>query len=389
MSRRGHGEGSIYRRKDGRWAASVEVGTTGGKRQRKTIYGRTRREVATRLHEALQTQRSGGPLPKERTTVASFLDDWLVSLKPTVAFRTYQKYESVVRLHLKPALGSRRLTKLEPVDLQRLYAERLSAGQSPRSVVHIHRVLSSALSQAAKWDLVVRNVATLVTPPRVPRKPVETLTKEEAAMLFEVARGHRLEALFVVAITTGMREGELLGLRWGDVDLGRRTLHVQGALQRTEDGTFQVTEPKTAASLRRISLSGLATDALRRHRSRQNEERLSMGTGWRDEDLVFASTVGGPINPTNMYRRAFKPLLKAAGLRQIRFHDLRHTCATLLLADGVNVKVVSELLGHSDITVTLNTYAHVLPTIQQQATDAFDAMLAAKAVNLAVNDGAP
>jgi integrase len=201
-----------------------------------------------------------------------------------------------------------------------------------------------------------------------------TLSPEQARALLETAEGDRLEALYVLALSTGMRQGELLGLRWRNVDLDGGSLQVRATLQRTRDG-FTFSEPKTARSCRQVTLTKQAVEALRGHRSRQVEERLQMGGAWEDNGLVFANEVGRPIEAGNLIRRSFHPLLERAGLPKGRFHDLRHTAATLALGKGVHPKIVAEMLGHSQIAVTLDLYSHVTPTMQRQAADALEAVL--------------
>lgn len=388
MGRRGHGEGSIYQRQDGRWVGTLELGWENGKRRRKPVYGQTRREVADKLRTVQQRVKEGAPIPPERLTVGAFLNDWLVSVKGTVRPRTYERYESIVRRHLTPALGKKRLARLDPEDLDRFYADKVESGLSKMTVVHIHRVLHAALRQAARRGLVVRNVSDVVSPPRPDRKPMKTLTPEQASALIAAADGDRLRALYVLALTTGMRKGELLGLRWRDADLDGRSLRVQGSLQQIPGEGLKIVEPKTASSRRQIMLTETGVDALRRHRAEQAQERLRSGGTWEDHDMVFASTNGGPINPSNLSYRSFGPLLTKAKVPKVRFHDLRHTCATLLLGEGVHAKVVSEMLGHTEVGITLDLYSHVTPTMQKGAADALDGLLGDPlAVNLAVNQG--
>ncbi len=221
-----------------------------------------------------------------------------------------------------------------------------------------------------------RNVADLVDPPKVQRQEMKVLSGEQARVLLETAKGDRLEALYILAITTGMRQGELLALRWRDVDLEDGTLRVTATMQRISKRGICPSEPKTAGSRRQIALTGMAVSALRHHRNRQLEERLSAAVmAWQDNDLVFCNHYGRPIESSNLTRRSFHPLLAKAGLPRIRFHDLRHTAATLLLRKRVPVKVVSEMLGHSQVGITLNIYAHVLPDMQREATAAMEAAL--------------
>ncbi len=220
-----------------------------------------------------------------------------------------------------------------------------------------------------------RNVADLVTPPRDQHKEMRTLDVEQARQLLDSVRGDRFEALYILALTAGLRQGELLALRWQDVDLGDKSLRVVGTLYRSSNGTLKIGEPKTAGSRRQVTLGGLAVDALRRHKDNQAAQRLLCGDAWEDHGLVFTNEVGRPMEATNLRQRFFQPLLKRAGLPRIRFHDLRHTAATLLLGEDVNPKIVSERLGHSRVGITLDLYSHVTPTMQRKAADAVDTVL--------------
>jgi integrase len=370
MGKRANGEGSIYKRTDGRYCATLTV--EGDKR--KSFYGATRQEVSRKLNDALKSQREGLPVLRERYTVGQYLSEWLKSTEPSLQPRTFMRYEEIVRLHLAPMLGGTTLARLGPQHLQALYADRLEAGLSSTTVLQVHRVMRRALDQAARWGLVARNVATLVDAPRKRHREIKALTPDEVRSLLEAASGDRLEALYAVAVTSGMRQGELLALRWRFVDLTMGTAQVRGTLQRTREG-LKIAEPKTARSRRLVRLTVTATEALRRHKACQAEERLRLGAAWADNDLVFANEVGRPIEATNLVSRSFAPLLKRAGLPRIRFHDLRHTAATLMLAQNVHAKVVSEMLGHSQISITLDLYSHVTPTMQQEATAAVDALL--------------
>jgi integrase len=371
MSKKANGEGSIFQRKsDGRWSASITL--PNGKR--KHYLSNHRDEVAKQLRAALKGQDDGLPIITERQTVAQFLQRWLAGAKPSIRERTWVRYEQYVRLHLEPKLGKLALTKLSPQQLQNLYADRLEAGLSPTTVHHLHATIHKALEQAVKWGLVGRNVADLVEPPRIARYEIRTLSPDEANLLLDAAQDDRLEALYVLALTTGLREGELLGLRWRDVDLEGAAVEVRGSLQRVPTG-FIIAEPKTNKSRRRVGLTDDAIAALRQHRARQSAERLRLGTAWTNEhDLVFTDGSGKPIDATKFLRTSFAPLLKRAGLPPMRFHDLRHTAATLLLGRGIHPKIVSEMLGHSQVGITLDLYSHVTPTMQREATAAMQAI---------------
>jgi len=374
MAKKANGEGSIYRRKsDGRWSASITL--PNGKR--KHFLGNDRDEVARRQRAALKSQDDGLPIVTERQTVAQFMQRWLVASSPSLRERTWERYEQYVRLHIIPVLGKVSLTALTPVHLQRLYAKRLESGLSSTTVHHLHATIHRALEQALRWNLVPRNVADLVDPPRTEHFEITTLTAKQASDLLVAAEGNRLRALYVMALTTGMRQGELLGLRWRDVDLERGSVQIRGTMQATKKG-LRFAETKTRGSRRHVLLPTRTIDALRQHRAAQAEERLRVGQAWEDNDLVFANEVGRPIAAGNLLKRSFEPLLRRAGLPRIRFHDLRHSAATLLLEEGIHAKIVSEMLGHTRISTTLDLYSHVTPTMQRQAAEAFDAILAAR-----------
>ena len=372
--KRSNGEGSIYQRQDGRWSASVSV----GRGKRKHFLGLSRSDVSRKLNAALKARDDGLPTITRRQTVEQYLKTWLDAAKPSIRERTWVRYEQYVRLHVLPTLGKLSLEKLTPQHLQRLYSERLDARLSPTTVHHLHATLHKALSQAVRLNLVQRNVADLVDPPRIAKHEMTTLVPDDARHLLDVASGARLEALFVLALTTGLREGELLGLKWRDVRFEEKALEIRGSLQRVKAGLV-VMEPKTKQSRRRVGLTEAALISLRRHRTRQAEERLRVGPAWEGLDLVFTDEAGAPIDATKFLRNSFAPLLKAAGLPKMRFHDLRHTAATLLLGRGIHPKIVSEMLGHSQVGITLDLYSHVTPTMQREATAAMDAIVAPRA----------
>ena len=381
MTRRGHGEGSIYRRADGRWTAAVDLGWSSGRRRRKVVYGATRREVAGKLATLIRAHREGQLMADERTTFATFMDTWLAAVRPSLRPGTWQRYEQYARLHSVPMLGHRPLSKIGPADLQLLYADRLAAGSSPTSVRHLHRFLHRVFDQAVRWGATSRNPVTLVDPPRVVRHEFRALTAAEARCLVTGLQGDRLAALYVLALTTGMRQGELLALRWADLDLPARRLAIRGSLHRDPGGGWTIREPKTDHSRRQVVLSPMAATAIQRHRLRQNAERLDAGNLWEDNDLVFANHVGRPLSSQNLLQRHFHPLLERLSLPKIRFHDLRHTAATLLLSEGVHPKIVSEMLGHTEIGITMNLYSHVTPAMHESASGALGRLLEQSSVD--------
>ncbi len=373
MARRGAQEGSIYRRGDGLWVGAVHLGYRDGKRRRKIVYGKTRREVQEQAAVTLRAVQQGLPVPTERQTVAQYLTAWLVTARASVRPSTYRSYADTIRLHIIPTLGGGQLAKLSPGQIQDLLDAKLASGLSPRTVGIVHAVLRQALGQAYRWGIVPRNVASVVTPPRVARTEVRPFDPDQARAFLAAMRGDRLEGLYTVAIACGLRQGEALGLRWQDVDMDAGTLRVRHSLQRI-DGTLQLVEPKTERSRRSVSLPGVVVSALREHRVRQLEERLLAGSRWRDGDYVFPSTIGTPLDGVTVTHR-FQDALKRLGLPHQRFHDLRHACASLLLAQGVSPRVVMETLGHSQISLTMNVYSHVIPALQRDAADRMDALL--------------
>ncbi|HVD00377.1 MAG TPA: site-specific integrase [Candidatus Dormibacteraeota bacterium] len=372
--RRGHNEGSIYRRQDGLWAAAVDLGRVNGRRSRQTFYGATRKEVQDWLKVALRDQQLGTLPAASRETVGQFLTAWLEdSAKPRLRPSTFRSYSDLVRLHVLPTIGHHRLDRLTPQQVQTMLNAKLAEGLSARRVEYLRAVLRTALNQAVKWGMVARNAAGLTNPPRVKTRPVQVLSPDEARRFLEVAQGDRLEALFVVALSLGLRQGEALGLQWEDVDLKKRSLSVAHALQRI-DGKMQLVEPKTERSRRTIRMPEVVAGALTAHQQQQRKDRLLAGARWKESRFIFTTTVGTPLEGPSVTRH-FQQLLKQAGLPRLRFHDLRHSCASLLLAQGVAPRVVMETLGHSQISLTMNTYSHVMPAVQAEAAVAMDRVL--------------
>jgi integrase len=375
--RRGHGEGAIYQREsDGLWCTSVDLGFVNGKRKRKVIYGKTRKEVAEKLKALQRDQAAGLQLTSDQWTVNSFLLTWLEqTVKRQNRPRTYQKYAADLHRHILPVLGDIPLTKLNPDHVQAMLHGILEQGRSPRTVSNVRAVLRRALNQALRRGYVLRNVATLVDAPRTTTFRITPLDLPQARRLLAVVAGHRLEALYRLAISLGMRRGEVCGLRWQDVDLAAATLTIHGSLQRF-GGRLQWTAPKTAASVRTLALPPVLVALLRRHQAQQEAERAA-ADDWEDSPYVFVSQRGTPMDPDNVVRH-FKTALRKADLPlQTRFHDLRHSCATLLIAQGVHLSVIKDILGHTQISTTADFYGHVLPNTQREATSKLDTLFAA------------
>jgi integrase len=349
------------------------VYTAKGPKQR-AVYGRTRQEAAEKLTKAIADRDGGLTFDAGTLTVTEYLDRWLTdAVQDTVRQRTYERYEQIARVHIKPALGRLKLKSLTTTHARGLYREKLDAGLAPRTVQYIHTTFHKALKDAVADGLIPRNVAKSIKAPRPRKKEMNALSADQAHTFLSAARGDRFEALYVVALHCGLREGELLGLRWEDVDLAVGTLSVRRTLSQARIG--HVFEAPKNGSGRNVRLTSGAVEALKRHRAAQNGERLNLGSLWQDHGLVFPSQRGTMMNASNLRARSFKLLLKRAGLPDIRLHDLRHTCATLLLSEGVHPKFVQELLGHANIGITLDTYSHVLPSMGDQTVAAMERVL--------------
>ena len=373
MGKRGNGEGSIYPHKRGGvkvgYRGSYWVDTAEGPKRR-YITGETREDVAEKLAKAISDRADGLVFDAGSTTTGEYLTQWLSdSVRGTVQGSTYRSYGRVVDGHLVPGVGRVKLAKLRPDHIRRLYRSMLDAGKATRTVQYAHTLLKRALAQAVMDGLIPRNAAEAVRPPKLKRDEIQPLNADQVRALLD-ASDERSCALYTVAVRTGMRPGEILALRWSDVDLEAGTVQINRALSEGEFST-----PKTPRSRRRISLSPATVAALKAHRKRQLEERMAKAGLWEDHGLVFPSSVGTPKSQRNL-NREFKNAAKRAGLPDhFKLYDLRHTCATLLLARNVHPKYVQELLGHASIAQTLDTYSHVIPGMDGGTGGAIDEAL--------------
>ncbi len=366
---RGHGEGSITHRKDGRWQCQISIKNDKGKTERKTLYGKTKKEVQEKLRLAINEQKQGTLATGPRQTLAVYLPYWLENIcKPLVRKATHKQYRSALNAHFLPALGQLTLQNLRPEHIQSLYADMVEDGLAASTIGAIHAVLHKALEDAIKWNFVSRNVSSLVSLPRIERPEMHVLTPEQAHKLLETAKGSRIEVLLILAITTGARRGEMLALRWNDVDLEKGVMNICRTMSWVSGYGYVENEPKTKAGRRRIMLTDAAIAALKEHKVRQKEARVIAGDEWKERDIVFSNIYGSFLNP-NAVLVWYHSLLEKAGLPDMRFHDLRHSAATILLVMGVHPKVVQELLGHSTIAMTMDVYSHLLPSMHQDATD--------------------
>jgi integrase len=315
-------------------------------------------------------------------TVGVFLDRWAsVNLPGTVTGTTLDDYRDTIRLHLAPALGRKKLAGLRVSDLDELWAAKREAGYKPNSVRIMRAVLRRALAQAERKGLIRRNVAALSQPPRVPQPEGRALSIDQAQRLLETARGDRLEAAYLSLLSYGLRRGELLGLRWADFDSERRTLEVRVAVRRRksarlDDGTYangtpsrvELAELKTRRSRRVLYLTSGIVQSLETHAARQAQERAAAGPLWTASGLIFASLIGTPIDPDN-FTKAFARLCKSAGLGHWHPHEARHSAASVMLAQGVPLEVVSEVLGHSSIAITKDVYGHLVEGAKRAAAE--------------------
>jgi integrase len=367
--RRGRGEGAIYLRADGCWCGAISLPASATrKRRRQVVYGRTKQQVVGRIAQLQADLASGILVATGKLTVAELIQRWLFDVvrnanRPT----TLALYVSLAKNHILPAIGHQRLSQLTPLAVQSFYSELERKGISPRTRQMIHARLHRALNQAVKWGLVARNVCDAVEKPAAPRPTMRVLDSAQVKKFLMAAQADRYSCIYVLAVTTGLRQGELLALHWDDIHLRDGSLSVRHTLQEL-NGRLELVEPKTAKGRRRVDLPALAMDALRDHRKRMFAEG-------HPGPWVFCDSKGGPLRKGNLVRRSFNRVLRTAELPRIRFHDLRHTAATLLLQEGVHPKVVQERLGHAQIGLTLDTYSHVLPTMQREAADRLDRIL--------------
>jgi len=368
--RRGHGDGAVYRSSDGRWRAAADLGWRDGRRVRKYFSGPTRAEVSAKLRRALATADSGvdiaaaGRVP----TLEQWLSHWLNEIASRrVRPSTLATYRGYVQNRIIPELGKHRLDRLQPEHLERFYHRLEAEGLAAATVLQIHHIVSRALKVAMQRGKVARNVATLVDAPSVQQREVQPLTVEEARAVLASAVPLRNASRWSVALALGLRQGEALGLLWADVDLDAGILRVRNALQRQRGRGLVLVAPKSRAGRRSIPLPAELLQSLHIHRTAQTAERLRAGSTWQDRGFVFATPTGSPVDPRNDHA-TWKRLLETAGVRPARLHDARHTAATLLLTQGVPARVAMEILGHSQVSLTLGTYSHVSTELSRDAT---------------------
>ncbi|KRQ85843.1 Tyrosine recombinase XerC [Caloramator mitchellensis] len=373
--KRGNNEGTIYKRPNGTWCGQITLGRSeDGKLKRQSFYGKTRQEVAEKINKAINSFAAGVLVEPSQLTLSNWLNTWLFEYKKSnLRPSTLQSYEYLIRYHINPALGHYKLKELRSEHLQMLYNDKLKEGLSPRTVKYIHTVLHGALKQAAKNNIVARNISEATILPKQRKKDIKVLTLEEQQRFLNSLEGERLKSIFIIALATGMRQGELLALTWDNVNFKEGTITVKRSLKRVKNFDSNIKkktivifqEPKTNAGNRIIPLPPAVLEELKNHRKRQLEEKLKAGEVYEDNNLVFATELGKPIETRNLMRTFYRICEKAN--IDINFHALRHTYATRLLEANEHPKVVQEILGHNDITTTLNIYSHVMPEVKKAA----------------------
>jgi integrase len=367
--------GSIIKRSEDSYRIAISLGrdsvTQKYKQYFETVRG-NKKDAQRRLRELLSSLDNNLFIKPSNLTVADYLIQWLKDYCwSNLAPKTSEGYESIVRCHLVPSLGQIHLTELKPEHIQHLYSEKLTAGLSHRTVRYIHVTLHKALRDAVRLGTIVRNPADAVEPPKVQRHEMHTMSETDVHIFLEMARSTQYYPLFYTALFTGMRRSELLGLKWSSVDLILCQLSVTRALHQLQGGSLIFREPKTAKGRRLISLSPSTVIVLREYREQQEKIRQALDVTLTNDDLVFCHVNGTPLLP-NSISHAWTKLACHTGLKGIRLHDARHTHASLMLKQGVHPKIVQERLGHASIQITLDTYSHVVPGLQQAAANKFD-----------------
>ena len=368
--KRGQGEGSVFKRKDGLWVAQITIETG----RQKSKYFHSQKDARDWL-KLTQTQIDNGlNLSTANVDLATFLNKWFDTHKLSIRPKTAINYRGMLDNHIIPALGKMKLKDIRPDHIQGFYTAKMKSGTSKAVIGIIHAVLHLTFEQAMKWGLIGRNPIDAVTKPRSKSKEIKTLDENQARTFLSFSVDSRYETLFWMAITTGLRQGELLGLKWSDLDWRNKQIQVQRQVQRIPSEGLGFSEPKSKSGKRIIVLSDEMINKLRQHLDIQDTARSFAGDRWKENDLIFPTSVG-TLTDSHYLFKMFKEVLKKAGLPNIRFHDLRHTAATLMLRQGVHPKIAQERLGHSNITMTLNTYSHVLPSMQEEMANKLDELL--------------
>jgi integrase len=377
-------KGHIRERSPGHWAIVLDVRdpATGRRRRKWHSFVGTKRQAQVECARLISEIQRGTYLEPDKTTVAQFLDKWLVGVKPRVSPKTSERYQQVCHKNIVPLLGAVMLPKLKPAQISDAYAKALANGRrdgegglSPRTVHHMHVILKGALAQAVKWEMLVRNPADAVDAPKVAHAAMQTYNLAQTAELIESARGKRIFVPTMLAVLCGLRRGEIAALRWRNVALASGQVAVVQSAEQTRSGV-RYKEPKSGRA-RTVALSGTVVAELKAYRIQQAQELLMIGKRLSDDDFVVTQTDGSPLQPHSLGQEWVRFLARNTNLPRIRFHDLRHAHATHLLVSGVHPKVASERLGHSKVGITLDLYSHVLPNMQTDAAALVDEALQA------------
>jgi integrase len=384
--RRGAGEGSIFRRADGRWCAQIDLGFADGKRQRKLVYGSTRRAVQDKLDELRMQRKQGVPLNSHKDTLGAFLDRWYASLKPRPHGRysptTLKGYGDAIRLHLKPRLGHVRVADLNADHVQLLQDGMLATGLASQTVLNARNILRSALRQAMRQRMLTYNPVELVDAPLASRGTGRAIEHDETPRFLIAIKGHRLEAAFLMELALGCRRSEVLGLEWEAVDLrpGHERIHIRQGLHRVRGRGLLMLEPKSERGNRTLALPQRLVALLRARQEAQNDEQLHAAEHWSNtrpdgtERLVFTTLKGTPIEPGH-FTNHLKAALRSAGLGHLRGHDLRHSASSILQARGLPPLAAMEVLGHASPDVTMGIYGHMFSSSRRQAAELMDRYL--------------
>lgn len=369
IKRRSRGEGSIRKRPNGTWEARLTL--PNGKQ--KSFYGKTQRDAKAKLKDAQDKIEAGIDPRGERLTVAFYLTEWIDDVKTHLSPSTHISYTSYLRTHLIPHLGTLKLTDLKAPHVNKMLKEMSANGCSARTQNLARAILRKALNDAMDADLIVSNAAAKARPAKQDVKQISPLSPNQVQTLLRYTRDHWYGPLIHTAIGTGMRQGELLGLRWQDVDLDDSVIKIENAMQRV-DGVPTFVKPKTDKSRRTIALDPSTSDALRRQLAQVALARQAAGDRWQEWNLVFPSRIGTPLNASNVTHQ-FQALLAEVGLPRQKFHDLRHCAASLLLSEGADMKIIQDFLGHAQISLTANTYTHLTDKVRRDTANRMGAAL--------------
>ena len=370
--RRGNREGSIYfHHVSGKWCAQVSLDG-----RRLTKYFPTQKEAQDWILETRKKIKKGLTFKAAKLTVGNYLHYWLNSIEDSIKQTTWIDYRQGIKNHIAPTLGKIKMIDLKPTDIQLLINKKKAEGLSAWRLQYIKRILNKALRQAVALGIISSNPVLAVTVPRPPQKEMRFWNKDQVKTFLDCVESHRLEALYYLAFTTGLRQGELLGLRWADLDTENQRIYIKRQLRRVREKGLIYQELKTKNSRRVIIIGDLVLEKLANHRDYLKKEALFAGDDWGDKEfqIIFPSSVGTPLEPRNLYRH-FQETTQKAQLPKIRFHDIRHTAATLMFREGIHPKVVQEILGHSSVSLTLDTYSHVIPSMQEEVADKLNNLL--------------